>query len=82
MIGHLIKGQMPLVLNALPAWSDDLLRISGIRNSVEEVREELKKPEELRATRSGKKKKPFPIQYVVVFILAVLLFMVVKSFLE
>ena len=82
VIKHLIKGQMPLVLNALPAWSDDLLTISGIKKTVEDVREDLKKPEELRATGFSKKKKPFPIQYVVVFILAVLLFMVVKSFLE
>lgn len=82
VVRHLIKGQMPLVLNALPAWSDDLLTISGIKKTVEDVREELKKPEKLRATSSGKKKKPFPIQYVVVFILAVLLFMVVKSYLE
>lgn len=79
VIEHLIKGQMPLVLNALPHWSVDLLAMAGIKNSLENIREELKKPEAFVSTSSNKKKKPFPLQYVVLFIVIALLILVIKS---
>lgn len=82
VVEHLIKGQMPLVLNALPHWSVDLLAMAGIKNSLEDIREELKKPEDFVSTSSNKKKKPFPFQYVVLFIVIALLIMVIKSFFQ
>lgn len=81
VVEYLIKGQMPLVLNALPHWSVDLLAMTGIKNNVEDIREELKKPEDMPPSRFNKKKKPFPFQYIVLFIVVLLFVMVVRSYL-
>lgn len=82
VIEHLVKGQMPVLLNALPHWSVDLLKMAGIKYSIAEIREELKQPEELKIIRSKHNKKSFPMHYLVILILIVLLFMVVRAFIS
>lgn len=81
VIEHLVKGQMPVLLNALPHWSVDLLEMAGIQYSITEIREELKQPEKLNS-RSKHKKKSFPMHYVVIVILIILVFMIVRAFIK